>query len=129
MLIVTIAGALGRDAEYKTTQGGKSFCSFPVAASVGYGDNKATVWIDVTRWGEGAQGLSRHLLKGSKVTVMGELSTREHNGKTYLQCRADHVALQGGRSDTRVNPAADNQPREANSTSPAPVDLDDEIPF
>ena len=99
MLIVTIAGALGRDAEYKTTQGGKSFCSFPVAASVGYGDNKTTIWVDVTRWGEGAQGLSRHLLKGSKVTVTGELSTREHNGKTYLQCRADHVALQGSRGD------------------------------
>jgi single-strand DNA-binding protein len=124
MLIVTIAGALGRDAEYKTTQGGKSFCSFPVAASVGYGDNKATVWIDVTRWGEGAQGLSRHLLKGSKVTVTGELSTREHNGKTYLQCRADHVALQGGRSDA---------PRELQHTDTAnsvPADdLDQEIPF
>jgi single-strand DNA-binding protein len=125
MLIVTIAGALGRDAEYKTTQGGKSFCSFPVAASVGYGDNKTTVWIDVTRWGEGAQGLTRLLNKGTKVTVMGELSTREHNGKTYLQCRADHVALQGGRGDGSQGAPVEPQRQSGGFAA----GLDDDIPF
>lgn len=125
MFIATVCGNLGKDAEYKQTQNGKAFCSFPVAATVGYGDNKTTIWVDVTRWGEGAQGLSRLLVKGTKVTVMGELSTREHNGKTYLQCRADHVALQGGRSDG---------PRELQHTDTAnsvPTDLDDDsdVPF
>lgn len=127
MLIVTIAGNLGKDAEYKQTQSGKGFCSFPVAATVGYGENKATVWVDVTRWGEGAQGLSRHLRKGSKVTVLGELSTREHNGKTYLQCRADHVALQGERSGG-TEPVANS---DYGRTAPPATDLDDDsdIPF
>ncbi len=125
MLLLTIAGNTGRDAEYKTTQNGKSFCSFPVAASVGYGDNKQTVWVDVTRWGEGAQGLSRLLTKGTKVTVTGELSTREHNGKTYLQCRADHVALQGGRGD-----GSQGAPVEPQRTGrQVEEELDDSIPF
>lgn len=125
MLIATICGNLGKDAEYKTTQSGKSFCTFPLAATVGYGDNKTTMWVDVTRWGEGAQGLSRLLTKGTKVTVMGELSTREHNGKTYLQCRADHVALQGGRGDGSQGAPVEPQ---RNSRQVAD-DLDSDIPF
>lgn len=127
MLIVTIAGNLGKDAEYKQTQSGKGFCSFPVAATVGYGESKSTVWVDVTRWGEGAQGLSRHLRKGSKVTVLGELSTREHNGKTYLQCRADKVAIQGS-AGGGTEPVANN---DYGRTAPPATDLDDDsdIPF
>ena len=95
MLIVTATGNLGKDAVAKSTQNGKDFCSFPVAATIGWGDKKQTVWLDVTKWGEGSQGLAKLLRKGTKVTVIGELSTREHEGKTYLQCRATDVALQG----------------------------------
>lgn len=95
MLIITLAGNLGRDAEHKTTQSGTELCTFSVGVSTGYGENKATTWVDVTKWGKGAEGLARILRKGSKVAVWGELSTREHNGKTYLQCRADHVTVQG----------------------------------
>lgn len=95
MLNLSLAGNLGRDAEHKTTQSGQELCSFAVAVNVGFGENKTTVWVDCTRWGKGAEGLARILRKGSKVAVCGELSMREHNGKTYLQCRADNVTVQG----------------------------------
>ena len=95
MLHVVVSGNLGKDATAKFTQAGKDFCSFPVAATIGWGDKKQTIWIDVTKWGEGSQGLAKLLRKGTKVTVIGELSTREHEGKTYLQCRATDVAVQG----------------------------------
>lgn len=95
MLIVTLAGNIGKDAQFKQTQSGTDNCSFGVGVTVGYGDNKSTVWVDVTKWGKGAQGLANILRKGSRVTVSGELSTREHNNKTYLQCRADHVTIMG----------------------------------
>ena len=95
MLHLSLAGNIGRDAEHKTTTTGQDRCSFSVAVSVGFGENKSTVWVDVTRWGKGAEGLARILRKGSKVAVIGELSTREHNGKTYLQCRADNVTVLG----------------------------------
>lgn len=125
MLIVTLAGNLGRDAEFKTTQSGTELCSFGVGVTVGYGENKSTVWVDVTKWGKGAQGLAGILRKGSKVAVSGELSTREHNGKTYLQCRADHVTIQG-------TPGG-NQQRQPDSSQTgqggwAGDDLDDELP-
>jgi single-strand DNA-binding protein len=121
MLYGTAAGNTGKDAEYKTTQGGQELCSFSVAAEVGYGDSKQTIWVDVTRWGKGAQGLANLLRKGSRVTAVGELSTREHNGKTYMQMRADQVAIQG-------TPQGDSRPDSPGSAPPVD-DLDSDIPF
>lgn len=134
MQIVTLAGATGKDAVYKQTQNGDSLCQFSLAVSTGYGDRKTTTWWDVTRWSKGAEKLAEMLPKGTKVTVIGEVSTREHDGKTYLQCRADHVALQGGRSEQRGERRNDDRPGEfadhrREASAPAFDDLDDSVPF
>jgi single-strand DNA-binding protein len=122
MLILTLAGNTGRDAEHKTTSNSE-LCSFPVAVSVGYGENKSTVWVDVTKWGKGAEGLARILRKGSKVAVSGELSMREHNGKTYLQCRANDVTIMG-------TPEGGQRQEAPRQMQPAyDDDLDSAIPF
>lgn len=129
MIIVTVAGNTGKDAEFKTTQGGTELCRFSLAGTVGYGENKQTLWFDVTKWGKGAEGLSRVLLKGTKVTVSGELSQREHDGKTYLQIRADHITLQGERSAGQQN--TDRGTRDSYGRND-PLDqrqLDDDVPF
>lgn len=138
--IVTLAGTTGKDAVFKTTQGGKELCSVSVAVNTGYGDNKTTTWWDVTRWGKGADKLAQLLTKGTKVTVIGEVSTREHDGKTYLQCRADHLILQGGRQTDQ----SDRPGNQASGTGGAGFGgggfaggfgqgssdhLDDEVPF
>jgi single-strand DNA-binding protein len=124
MLILTLAGNTGRDAEHKATANSE-LCSFPVAVSVGYGENKSTVWVDVTKWGKGAEGLARILRKGSKVAVSGELSMREHNGKTYLQCRANDVTIMGTPEGQRQEPAATT----TQYSQPAYADDDSSIPF
>lgn len=123
---IFIAGTTGKDAEHKTTQGGTDLCSFSVAVNSGYGDNKVTTWFDVTKWGKGAEGLARILRKGSKVAVAGELGTREHNGKTYLQVRADDVTIQG-----TPGPRDDLPDRQNPLNDPHPTrdDIDDDIPF
>ena len=130
MLQVIIAGNLGKDAVAKSTQQGKDFCSFPVAASIGWGDKKQTIWVDVTKWGEGSKGLANLLRKGSKVTVIGELSTREHEGKTYLQCRASDVALQGDSPGGQSSGSQGGADRNSGGTSRGGFadELDDEIP-
>jgi len=125
--IVTLAGTTGKDAVFKTTQNGKEYCAFSVAVSTGYGDNRKTTWWDVTRWGNGASKLAEMMPKGTKVTVVGEVSTREHDGKTYLQCRADHVTLQGGRQ-TDANERRDQRSGGGGQQS-FRDDLDDEVPF
>jgi len=130
MLIITLAGNTGRDAEHKTTQSGAEFCSFSVGVSTGYGENKTTTWVDVTKWGKGSEGLARILRKGSKVAVSGEMSMREHNGKTYVQCRADHVSIQGTPQGGREPDSSQSRSSGlAAQSSSIEDDLGDECPF
>lgn len=95
MIIVTLAGNLGRDAELKAV-GDSSVLSFNVAAKSGYGQREQTLWVSCALWGKRGETLAQYLTKGSQVTVIGELSTREYDGKTYLECRVSEVKLQGG---------------------------------
>lgn len=101
MLRTFAAGRLGQDAKHTTTQGGADICRFSLATDVGYGENKQTIWLDVSKFGKGAEGLARILRKGSAVAVTGELSTREYEGKTYIQCKADDVTILNTPSDGR----------------------------
>lgn len=127
MLILTLAGNVGKDAQHKQTQSGADICSFSVGVSTGYGENKATTWVDVTKWGKGAEGLARILRKGSKVAVSGEMSTREHNGKTYIQCRADTVTIMGTPQGGERRDG-DREPTHGQVGGGGYDDLDDSIP-
>lgn len=137
MLKVIAAGRLGKNAEHRTTQGGTDICSFTVACDVGFGDNKSTVWVDVAKFGKGAEGLSKYLSKGDSVTVVGDLTTREYEGKTYLQVRADEVVLQGGGKREGGSASQPGRPMQTAGTAGFPTndaypvgpDLDDDIPF
>lgn len=106
MKVISIAGAVGRDAELRQVSG-SDVCQFSVAVDDGFGENKKTVWFDVSRWGKGASGLANVLVKGSRVAVSGELSTLEKDVRTYLKVRADKVTIlstpQGGRDNQRGN--------------------------
>ena len=123
MLRVTVAGRLGRDPQLRRA-GDTDVCGFAVAADVGFGDRKQTYWVDVSKWGKGAEGLSRILRKGTAVAVIGELTTREHDGKTYLQCRADDVTILGGTASGQQGGTGGAEPAPANYD-----DLSDDIPF
>lgn len=96
MKSITIAGGIGRDAETRTTQGGDKVTSFSVAVNDGVGQNKGTIWFDVSIWGKRGDALAQYLTKGSRVAVSGDLGRREHDGKTYLTVRADQITLLGG---------------------------------
>ena len=124
MQIISIAGTTGKDAEYKTTQSGAEMCSTSVAVNGYANGEKTTTWYDVTSWGKGSEGLARILRKGSKIACSGELSTREHNGKTYLQVRTNGITVQGtpaGGTDAPQEPQR--------SSRQAPVDDLDDVPF
>lgn len=128
MLNLTLAGSLGRDAEYKEGQNGRGRCQFSVAVNVGYGENRSTIWVDVTRWGEGSMGLANLLRKGSKVAVTGEMSLREHNGKTYVQCRANNVTVLGTSGAEQRKPVDPNNQELRREFAPHHDDLDDDLP-
>ena len=71
---VMLIGRLGRDPELKTTQSGKSVCSFTLATDTGYGDNKKTDWHNITVFDKAADNCAKFLRKGSPVYVEGRIS-------------------------------------------------------
>ena len=130
MKSICIAGRTGKDAELRRTQAGDAVLSFTVAVDDGYGEKKSTVWFDCSLFGKRGQSLEKHLSKGSAVTVSGELSTREYDGKTYLQIRVSDVTLQGGKSSTNGQTQQSSYDSDQGSGSyGAQGGLDDEVPF
>lgn len=101
MKTIVISGNIGKNAETRTTQGGDIVTSFNVAVEDRQGKEKSTLWFTCSIWGKRGDALAQYLTKGGKVSVSGDLSTREHDGRTYLQIRADCVTLLGGNDQAR----------------------------
>jgi len=132
MKSITIAGNIGRDAVTRTTGNGDKVTGFTVAVEDRQGKEKSTIWFDVAIWGARGEKLADYLTKGGKVCVSGDLSMREHEGKTYLTVRADQVTLMGGKAEGQ----REERPREVSHhegyreiAETRRGDMDDEIPF
>lgn len=128
---IVISGGVTKDAELRTA-GSDKVLGFSVAVSEGFGDKKRTLYFDCNLWGKRAETLANMIIKGGKVSVSGDLSTREHNGKTYLTVRANDVTLMSGRKDDQG--AQDDGGQSGGygaggSPSGGRSDLDDAIPF
>ncbi|TAE79417.1 MAG: single-stranded DNA-binding protein [Alphaproteobacteria bacterium] len=130
MKSLTIAGGIGKDAVTRNTQQGDKVTGFSVGVSEGFGDSKRTIWFDVSMWGNRGEKLAQHLTKGSRVVVTGDLSTREHEGKTYLTLRAADVTLMGGgnRDEGQSQRGGYDQSPDR-GRAPARDDLESDIPF
>lgn len=127
---ITIAGKLGRDAELRRTQGGDAVCGFTVAVDVRKGQAKETNWWRVSLWGKRGEALAPYLLKGASVTVCGEFSLGDYEGKPQLNIRASEIALQGGRGEQREPDGSRGAPVQTDKPATDwQDDLDDAIPF
>ena len=96
MKTMTIAGNIGKDAVTRTTQNGEQVTGWPVAVEERGPNGKRTLWFDCALWGRRGESLAQYLTRGSRVTVSGDFSTREREGKTYLTLKVYDVKLQGG---------------------------------
>lgn len=126
MKSITIAGNIGKDAVTRTMQGGEQVTSWSVAVEERQGQDKRTIWFDCSLWGKRGTLLSQYMTKGTRVAVSGDLSTREHDGRTYLTVRANEVTLLGGgerRDDGGQRDDRGGQQQRSRR------ELDDEIPF
>jgi single-strand DNA-binding protein len=121
---ITIAGRIGQDAETRPAGDG-NVCSFSVAVDSRQGREKITNWWRVSLWGKRGDALAQYLTKGSNVTVNGEFSLTEYQGKPQLNLRANEVSLQGGGQS-----AGDRQQARGGSSGGfASDDLSDDVPF
>ena len=131
---VIVAGACGRDPEFKTV-GEKGHRKCTVGLAVGKrpdpngGDKPITVWSNVVAWHDLASLLAS-ARKGDAVLVVGKLKSREYNGKTYTDLEAEYLSV------ASVHAAVSNPPQAASAPPPVGSDSfgeladdDGELPF
>lgn len=121
-------GRIGKDAVTRYTQGNKAVTGWSLAVDKGFGENKQTVWLDCSWWGERSVKVAEFIKKGDRLAVVGEIGTREHDGKTYVTLDIRDVTLLGDKKEgggTTQRPA-----RQVPQNSPAEEFGDSEdIPF
>jgi len=125
-------GRIGRDAVTRFTQGGKAVTGWALAVDKGFGDNKQTVWLDCSWWGERGQKVADFIKKGDRLAVVGEIGTREHDGKTYVTLDIREVTLLGEKREGGTQRPARQAPAQnspAQNSTPMDDFAADDIPF
>ena len=112
--VVAIIGRMVKDPELKTTNSGKSVCSFRIANDSGHKDasgQNQTNWLDVTAWGKTAEFVCKYFPKGALIAIDGRLQTRSYQDKngqnrTAVEIVAQNVSFCGSKEST--SPAQQN---------------------
>lgn len=138
MINVTVAGRLGKDSELRQA-GNSQVLGFSLAGDTGFGDKKQSHWFNCSLWGNQGAALQQYLLKGQQVTVIGEYSEREYEGKAYKELRVNSIELQGGGQSQGQQNQQNNQGYQQPQQNQAPQNtamagggmgpVDDDIPF
>ena len=141
---VMIMGNLGADPELRFTQGGKAVLNMRLATTESYVDRDGqrkdrTEWHNVVIWGKRAEGLSRHLSKGSGLFVEGSIRYSSYEGndgqKRYkTEINAFKVLFvdgkDGGGGGSGQAPRQAEMPERAQGGGFGPdEEEDDDIPF
>ena len=111
--LVVIIGNLGADPEVRATQGGMSIANIRVA--VGGREKKGDQWVDVTEWfrcvafGKTAETVAKYTKKGSKVSIQGQLRTRQYEDKegakkSSTELVIDRLTLLDSKRDSGPDP-------------------------
>lgn len=113
----TVIGNLGKDAEVKTVGQGRTVCNFSVAASNPRNKDQTT-WVRCALWGQRGEKLQGYLTKGSRVAAVGTLTTRDYDGKTYVELEVTEIELLGDRKKAEDEAPPARPP--ARKPAPAP---------
>lgn len=129
MQVLIVAGNVGKDAVLRRTNSGDAVLGFSLAVDNGKdrdGNKRDSTWYDCSIWGKRAESLERHITKGTKLTLTGRPTAREHNGKAYLGISVNELTFMGGSSG-----GGDRSSGSGGGDYQAPParDFDDEIPF
>lgn len=128
MELLIIAGNVGKDPELRRTQSGDAVLNFSLAVDQGKdkdGNKRDAKWFECSLWGKRAESLQAHISKGTKLTLQGRPTAREHNGKAYLGINVQDLTFMGG-SQRRDE---GGYPDSTGTTGGAMGDVDDHVPF
>lgn len=133
-------GRLTRDPEMRTTQSGRSVCSFSLAVDRGGQDDQAD-FFDVTAWEKTGELVNQYLSKGRRALVQGRLrqDSWEDKDTGKRRSRVEVVAFDvtfldgpggegGGQSSGGGSRSNNSAPAKDEPIDDKPIDLS-EIPF
>lgn len=138
---LTIIGNLTRDPELRTTQAGKTVCSFTVAVNRRQKDQNGQDTADffrVSAWNQLGDNCAKYLAKGRKVAVVGQVSVHTYqgqDGKTYAQMDVMASEVEFLSAAQQAQPAQQGQrPQPVQQTIDAMsgmqvVETPDDLPF
>lgn len=107
---VFLTGRLTKAPEVRSTQNGKSVCTFTLAVDKRKKEDGAD-FLPIVVWGTLAEVCGKYLDKGRQVAVAGEIHTRSYEakdgGKRYVtEITADSVEFMGTK-EKAAEPSAD----------------------
>jgi single-strand DNA-binding protein len=132
MEMLIIAGTVGKDAVLRRTQSNDPVLSFSVAVDQGKdknGNKRDAKWYDASLWGKRAESLQSYIVKGTKLTLQGRPTAREHEGKVYMGIAVNDLTFMGGsqRDGGQQSDVAGGSAYGASTGGYS--DMDQEIPF
>ena len=143
----TFAGNIGQEPRINTintASGQQSVLNFSLAVKKWQKDqqgNQLTLWVDCALWGARADALKNYLLKGSKVTVSGQVDVDSYDGKNgfvpKLTLNVSELTMMDSKNDNQVQqpqsqaPTQQSQPAKQHQAPQATGngDFDSDIPF
>lgn len=114
MNAVNLTGRLTSDVELKTTQNGKSVCTYTLAVNRPKVKD-TTDFINCVTWNQGAEYLGKYASKGDKVGVTGVLTSRKWqdqngNNRVSFEVVTDTVEILSNVANSANNAQATNNP-------------------
>lgn len=122
---ISVITYLSKDPETRESKNGKTYVNFNFPCSVGWGDNKKTLWASGTWWGDYAAKRSKVFSKGFRVLVEGTLGVPFVNNEGVASLNVNISDVQVVQFPKNYEGTGDVAPGEAVS------DVEDEsvIPF
>lgn len=148
--IMVFSGNCGADMELRYAPSGTAIGTVNVPCKSGWGEKEKASWITCKVFGDRAEKLAPHVLKGALVTISGrfELEQWEKDGVKHSRpvCIVDDIQLapkgshaepaggsgcsrQAGRGEGRGQSAKDYRTAQDGSGGGGFSDFDDDIPF
>lgn len=146
---VWLEGNLTKAAELSRWSNGTPYCKFTIANNESYKDDAGN-WVDIPSFfdcvmkGNYAESMSKHLLKGRRVSVTGRLKQnkwKDENGNNHFAVviKVNEVSLAPGNFTPKDQPQGaapnfkpagyDQQPEEDYGPAPEDPYTDSDIPF
>ena len=104
--VVALMGRLTHTPELKTTQNGKSVCSFSIAVDRTYtqkGEERKADFTDIVAWRQTAEHICKYFQKGSMIAIDGSIQTSSYQDKqgsnhTKVEVLANNVSFCGAKA-------------------------------